>query len=143
MPIQCDIVTQDRPLFSGPVDIVVAPGAEGEMGILPHHAPLLTTLRYGVLKVRAGEREEVFAIGGGVMEVQPDAVTVLADVAEHVDEIDIERAERAKQRAEEHLRQAPAGDVEATLALEAALRRSTLRLGVARRYGRAPRRWKD
>ena len=71
MPIRVEIVSQDRPVFEGDVDIVVAPGEDGEMGILPHHAPLLTTLKPGVLKVRTGGREEVFAIAGGVMEVQP------------------------------------------------------------------------
>jgi len=136
MPIRCEIVTQDRPLFQGDVDIVVAPGTEGEMGILPNHAPLLTTLKYGPLRVRHHGREEVFAIAGGVMEVQPDLVTVLADVGENVEEIDIARAEAARRRAEELLQQGPPPDTQAYLALEAALRRSNLRLEVARRYRR-------
>ena len=144
MTIRCDIVTQDRQLFSGDVDIVVAPGADGEMGILPHHAPLLTTLKYGALRVRAHGQEQVFAIAGGVMEVQPDLVTVLADVGEHVEEIDIARAEAARQRAEQLLKETPPTSIEAYLALEAALRRSNLRLQVARRYrqrgGEFPRR---
>lgn len=136
MPIHCDIVTQDRQLFSGEVDIVVAPGTDGEMGILPHHAPLLTTLNYGVLKVRRGGKEEVFAIAGGVMEVQPDIVTVLADAAENVEEIDVARAEAARQRAEELLKAGPPPNTEAYLALEAAIRRSNLRLKVARQFAR-------
>jgi len=136
MPIRCEIVTQDRPLFQGDVDIVVAPGTEGEMGILPNHAPLLTTLKYGPLRVRHHGREEVFAIAGGVMEVQPDLVTVLADIGENVEEIDIARAEAARRRAEELLQQGPPPDTQAYLALEAALRRSNLRLEVARRYRR-------
>lgn len=136
MPIRCEIVTQDRPLFQGDVDIVVAPGTEGEMGILPNHAPLLTTLKYGPLRVRHHGREEVFAIAGGVMEVQPKLVTVLADVGENVEEIDIARAEAARRRAEELLQQGPPPDTQAYLALEAALRRSNLRLEVARRYRR-------
>jgi len=136
MPIRCEIVTQDRPLFQGDVDIVVAPGTEGEMGILPNHAPLLTTLKYGPLRVRHHGREEVFAIAGGVMEVQPNLVTVLADVGENVEEIDIARAEAARRRAEELLQQGPPPDTQAYLALEAALRRSNLRLEVARRYRR-------
>lgn len=136
MPIHCDIVTQDRQLFSGDVDIVVAPGTDGEMGILPHHAPLLTTLNYGVLRVRHWGKEEVFAIAGGVMEVQPDIVTVLADAAESAEEIDVARAEAAKRRAEELLTQGPPPDTEAYLALEAAIRRSNLRLRVARQYAR-------
>jgi F-type H+-transporting ATPase subunit epsilon len=133
MPIHCDIVSQDRPVFEGDVDIVVAPGTDGEMGILPHHAPLLTTLRPGVLRVRTGGREEVFAISGGVMEVRPDIVTVLADAAERADEIDVARAEEARRRAEESLQAGLAHNSEAYLAAEAALRRSTLRLQVARR----------
>ncbi len=136
MPIRCEIVTQDRRLFEGEVDIVVAPGTEGEMGILPHHAPLLSTLKYGALRVRHHGREEVFAIAGGILEVQPDLVTVLADVGEHVEEIDIARAEAARKRAEEMLKEGPPPSPQAYLALEAALRRSTLRLEVARRYRR-------
>lgn len=132
MPIRCEIVSQDRKVFEGDVDIVVAPGEAGEMGILPHHAPLLTGLKTGVLRVRQGGREEVFAISGGFMEVQPDLVTVLADAAERSDEIDIARAEEARRKAEESLKNAPR-ESQAHLEAEAALRRSTLRLNVARR----------
>jgi len=133
MPIRVEIVSQDRPVFEGDVDIVVAPGEDGEMGILPHHAPLLTTLKPGVLKVRTGTHEDVFAISGGVMEVQPALVTVLADAAERADEIDISRAEEARQRAEASLAAGVPANSEAYLAAEAALRRSNLRLQVARR----------
>ena len=133
MPIRVEIVSQDRPVFEGDVDIVVAPGEDGEMGILPHHAPLLTTLKPGVLKVRSEGREEIFAISGGVMEVQPTIVTVLADAAERSEEIDISRAEEARQRAEASLAAGLPINSEAYLAAEAALRRSNLRLQVARR----------
>ncbi len=133
MPIRVEIVSQDRPVFEGNVDIVVAPGDDGEMGILPHHAPLLTTLKPGVLRVRTAGREEIFAISGGVMEVQPTIVTVLADAAERADEIDIARAEEARQRAEASLASGVPRNSEAYLAAEAALRRSNLRLQVARR----------
>ena len=133
MPIRVEIVSQDRPVFEGDVDIVVAPGEDGEMGILPHHAPLLTTLKPGVLKVRTGGREEVFAIAGGVMEVQPTLVTVLADAAERAEDIDISRAEEARQRAEASLKAGAPPNSEAYLSAEAALRRSNLRLQVARR----------
>jgi F-type H+-transporting ATPase subunit epsilon len=133
MPIRCEIVSQDRIVFEGEVDIVVAPGTDGEMGILPHHAPLLTTLKPGVLKIRQRGAETVFAVAGGVMEVRPDIVTVLADAAEHADDIDVARAEEARQRAEESLRSGVPRDSEAYLAAEAALRRSNLRLQVARR----------
>ena len=126
-------------MYEGDVDIVVAPGVDGEMGILPHHAPLLTTLKPGVLKVRRGGEEEIFAVAGGVMEVRPDIVTVLADAAEHADEIDVARAEEARQRAEESLRAGPLPGSEAFMAAEMALRRSNLRLQVAQRRRRAPR----
>jgi F-type H+-transporting ATPase subunit epsilon len=140
MPIRCEIVSQDRPVFEGDVDIVVAPGVEGEMGILPHHAPLLTTLKPGVLRVRRSGQEQVFAISGGVMEVRPDVVTVLADAAEAAEEIDEARAEEARRRAEESLKSGLPRSSEAYLAAEAALRRSSLRLQVARRRrGTAPR----
>jgi F-type H+-transporting ATPase subunit epsilon len=133
MPIRVEIVSQDRPVFEGDVDIVVAPGADGEMGILPHHTPLLTTLKPGILRVRTQGREEVFAISGGVMEVQPTLVTVLADSAERADEIDVSRAEEARRRAEASLAAGVPPSSEAYLAAEAALRRSNLRLQVARR----------
>jgi F-type H+-transporting ATPase subunit epsilon len=93
MPIRCEIVSQDRMVFEGDVDSVLAPGTEGEMGILPNHAPLLSTLGYGVIKVRYQAQEEYFTVAGGIIEVQPDIVTVLADAAENVREIDIARAQ--------------------------------------------------
>ena len=136
MPIRCEIVSQDRTLFQGEADIVVAPGSEGEMGILPHHAPLLTTLAYGFLRVRHGSKEDVFAVSGGVMEVRPEIVTVLADVGENVAEIDEARAEAARRRAAELLAKGPPPDTDEYLALESALRRSTLRLEAVRRYRR-------
>lgn len=139
MPIRCEIVSQDRLVYEGDVDIVVAPGTDGEMGVLPHHAPLLTTLKPGVLRVRRGGAEEIFAISGGVMEVRPDIVTVLADAAEHADEIDVARAEDARRKAEESLRSGPPPGSEAFIAAEMALRRSNLRLQVAQRRRRAPR----
>lgn len=140
MTIRCEIVSQDRLVFEGDADIVIIPGANGEMGILPNHAPLLSTMVMGVIKVRFSGQEEIFTITGGVVEVQPDLVTVLADAAENVEEIDIARAEEAKKRAEGLLSQGPpAEDLDAYLTLEAALRRSNLRLEAVRRY-RAGRR---
>ncbi len=136
MPIQCEIVTQDKVLFEGPVDIVVAPGTMGEMGILPNHAPLLTTLAYGVLRIRQQGREQAFTIAGGFMEVRPEIVTVLADVGERIDEIDEARAAAAKDRAEQLLKEGPPPDTDAYLAIQAALRKSTLRLDAVRRYRR-------
>ena len=134
MTIRCEIVSQDRTVFTGDVDIVVLPGAAGEMGILPKHAPVLTTLKYGVVKVRKNGKEEIFAVAGGVAEVQPDIVTILADAAENVEEIDESRAEAARKRAEEILKKGVPQDTDAYLAMEAALRRSNLRLDAARRF---------
>ena len=135
MPIRCEIVSQDRTVFQGDVDIVLLPGAGGEMGILPHHAPVLTTLKYGVVKIRRNGKEDIFAVAGGVAEVQPEIVTILADAAENVEEIDVARAETAKRRAEELLAKGiPSDASDKYLSIEAALRRSNLRLDVARRY---------
>src|SRR5262245_57326195 len=133
MPIRCEIISQDRIVFQGDVDIVILPGSAGELGILPHHAPLLTTLDYGTIKVRQSGREQVFAVTGGLAEVLPDIVTILADAAENVDEIDVVRAEAAKKRAEKALESTAPQDPEKLFA-EAALRRSQLRLDVVKRY---------
>ena len=133
MPIRCEIVSQDRTVFEGDVDIVVLPGAAGEMGVLPHHVPLLTTLKYGFVKVRAKGHEEIFTVAGGVAEVQPNVVTVLADAAENVKEIDATRAEAARKRAEAALRKLKP-DTDAYTNFEAALRRSNLRLDAVKRY---------
>jgi F-type H+-transporting ATPase subunit epsilon len=137
MTIRCEIVSQDRTVFQDDVDIVVLPGASGEMGILPHHAPVLTTLKYGVIKVRRQGREDLFAVAGGVAEVQPTIVTVLADAAENIEDIDIVRAKAAKKRAEDALANlSPESDRDVYLVMEAALRRSNLRLDVVRRYSK-------
>ena len=140
MPIRCEIVSQDRMVYEGDADMVLVPGEGGLMGILPNHAPLLSTLTFGILTVRSGENEEHFTVAGGVVEVQPEVITVLADAAENVGEIDIARAEAARQRAEEFLKAGPPEDADSFMAIEAALRRSNLRLEAVRRYGRAPRR---
>ena len=134
MPLKLEIVTQERRVYSADdVEMVVAPGVEGEMGILPHHAPLITALQEGMMRVkRAGGDKEVLAIHGGFMEVLPDKVTVLADTAERAEEIDIARAEAARQRAEE-LTQQHREDKTDYARAEAALRRSSLRLKVASR----------
>jgi F-type H+-transporting ATPase subunit epsilon len=100
MTIRCEIVSQDRMVFEGDVDIVVLPGADGEMGVLPHHAPLLTTLKYGIIKVRQKANEQIFTVAGGVAEIQPNIVTVLADAAENIEEIDVARAEAARRSAQ-------------------------------------------
>jgi len=137
--MRCEIVTQDRGLFSGEVDMVLAPGSEGELGILPHHAPLLTNLTLGVLRVRQGGQERAFTIAGGVMDVRPDRVTVLADSGENIDEIDEARAEAARERAQHMLAEGPAVSDHQMREAEDALRRSKLRLDAVRRYRRARR----
>lgn len=114
--------------------MVILPGMGGEMGILPRHAPVLTTLKFGVVRVRRAGSDQLFAVAGGVAEVQPDLVTVLADAAENVEEIDVKRAELARQRAQEALAKGVPAGSDAMLSIEAALRRSNLRLDVARRY---------
>ena len=136
MTIRCEIVSQDRQVFEGEADIIVLPGTDGEMGILPHHAPLLTTLRFGVIRVRTKDHEDIFTVAGGVAEVQPDLVTILADSAENVEEIDVARAEDARKRAEDYLSQSTPVDTDALMKLEAALRRSNLRLDAVKRYRR-------
>jgi F-type H+-transporting ATPase subunit epsilon len=134
VPLKLEIVTQERRVYSADdVEMVVAPGTEGEMGILPHHAPLITALQEGIMRVkRASGDEEVLAIHGGFMEVLPDKVTVLADTAERAEEIDLARAEEARQRAEELMQQHREDKVDYARA-EAALRRSSLRLKPASR----------
>jgi F-type H+-transporting ATPase subunit epsilon len=133
MPIRCEIVTQERLLFSENVDMVIAPGSDGELGILPHHAPLLTALNFGELRIKRDGGEVSFAIGGGILEVTPEKVTVLADSAERADDIDLARAEEARQRAETILAEGPPADEDALAALDAALRRSQVRLKVGRK----------
>ena len=135
MTIRCEIVSQDRTVFQDDVDIIVLPGSAGEMGILPKHAPVLTTLKYGVIKIRQHGQEKLFAVAGGVAEVQPDIVTILADAAENIEDIDVTRAQAARKRAEDALaRLSPEEDRDAYFIMQAALRRSNLRLDVVRRY---------
>jgi F-type H+-transporting ATPase subunit epsilon len=139
MPIRCEIVSQDRQVFSGDAELVMLPGVEGDMGILPNHSPVLTVLRYGVIAVRTKQGEEYFTVAGGVAEVQPDQVTILADAAENVAEIDVQRAEAAKGRAEDLLKQAGEADSDRYLMIQAALRRSTLRIDAVRRFRQGQR----
>jgi len=126
--MKLDIVTAEGVVYSNEVDVVVAPGIEGQLGILPHHAPLMTTLQPGELRVRKGGEEFSLAISGGFLEVRPDRVIILADAAERAEEIDVRRAEEAKRRAEERLRQ-PTPEVDVAEA-EAALHRALARLQV-------------
>ncbi|MHB8932495.1 MAG: ATP synthase F1 subunit epsilon [Bellilinea sp.] len=134
MPIHCEIVSQDRVVFQDDVDIVVVPGLEGVMGILPNHAPLLSTLQFGIVTVRKQGQEEYFTVAGGVVDVSGDEVIILANAAENVDEIKIQRAEAAKQRAETMLKDRAGGKVEDLESLQASLKRSTLRISAVQRY---------
>ena len=129
-----EVVTAERMVFSDDVNMVVAWGTEGQLGILPHHAPLMTMLRPGDLLIRKDDGEEYLAISGGFLEVRPDKVIILADACERAEEIDVTRAEAAKRRAEEILK-ARLPQVDAAAA-EAALRRSLARLKVAEKKRR-------
>ncbi len=133
--LHLEIVTIERKIYDDQVNMVIAPGSEGVLGILPRHTPLLTALTYGELQIKKdGQEDQFFAIGGGFMEVQPDHVVVLADAAERAEEINVERAEAARRRAEEFLGRAKAEEDFARA--EAALRRSIIRLKVAERRRR-------
>lgn len=134
MTINCEIVSQDRVVFKGEADIVVLPGQEGQMGILPRHAPVLTALNYGIITVRLKGQEEHFTVAGGVAEILPEKVTILADAAENVEEIDVERAIKAKERAEERLKLITSSDADRYLRVSSALKRSNLRLQAAQKY---------
>jgi F-type H+-transporting ATPase subunit epsilon len=141
MTIQCDIVTQERTVFSQQVASVSLPGVAGRMGILPNHSALLTTLAFGDVWVRHTDgAEEHFAIGGGYAEVQPDHVIILADSAEQAEEIDVERAERAREHAEQAMQGAVHEDPERYAQIQASLRRAQIRLDVGRRFSGRRRR---
>jgi F-type H+-transporting ATPase subunit epsilon len=134
MTINCEIVSQDRVVFKGEADIVVLPGMAGQMGILQKHTPVLTTLNYGIITVRLKGVEEYFTVAGGIAEVLPDKVTVLADAAENVEEIDIERAIKARERAEEKMKLTMTTDTDRYMRASSALKRSNLRLQAAQKY---------
>jgi F-type H+-transporting ATPase subunit epsilon len=131
-----EIVTPDRALLREEVDEVVVPGSQGEFGVLPGHTPLLSTLKIGELWYRQGQEKHYVAIAFGFVEVLPDRVTVLAQVGERAQEIDVQRAERAKQRAEQRLAQAQPQLTQIDFDIERAriaLMKSLLRLQVASR----------
>ena len=109
MPIRLEVVSPERRAVTDEVDMVVVPGIEGQLGILPHHTPLISALGIGELKIRKGTSEQVMLISGGFVEVRPDRVVVMADIAEHSEEIDEARAVEARKRAEEELQRADAG----------------------------------
>ncbi len=135
MPIRLDIVTPERLAFSDDVDEVVCPGVEGQLGILPHHAPLLTTLGLGELRIRTGSEVDAFAIAGGFLQVRPDRVVVMAETAELGSEIDLERARHAREEAERTLEAAYLEPADLARA-RAGLQKALLRIRVAERHRR-------
>ncbi len=132
--LKLEIVTAEGTVFADDVNEVVAWGIEGQLGILPHHAPLMTMLQPGDLLIRKDNEEHYLAISGGFLEVRPDKVIILADACERAEEIDMERAEAARRRAEEILKTRPP-EVD-TAAAEAALRRSLARIKAAEKRRR-------
>ncbi|MDA0733114.1 MAG: F0F1 ATP synthase subunit epsilon [Chloroflexi bacterium] len=133
-PMLLEIITAERQVYLDEVDVVVAPGIEGHLGILPHHAPLMTVLQPGELMVRKDGVESYLVVTGGFMEVLGNKVTILADAAENSGEIDEQRAQAAVERAQEQVRNRES-DVQLEEALHS-LRRAQVRVGVARRRRR-------
>ncbi len=131
MPFQLSIVTAARTVLNEEVDMVIAPGAAGDLGILARHEPLLTTLKPGELRVLQNGQWDYLAVAGGFMQVDPRGVTVLADAAERVEEIDVARAEEARRRAETNLQTAQ--DIQTRAEAQAALLRAIARIGVLER----------
>jgi F-type H+-transporting ATPase subunit epsilon len=129
------VVSVERSLFDGEVEFVIANGADGELGVLARHAPLMTILKPGPLRIQEtiGGPEQVLFVGGGFLEVLPDRVTVLADVAEHADEISVERAEEARRRAQEKLAGTVTADEEVEFQNALAMAEARLRLARMRR----------
>ncbi|MBI3751634.1 MAG: F0F1 ATP synthase subunit epsilon [Chloroflexi bacterium] len=140
MPLLLEIVTPERLAYSDQVDEVIVPGSEGELGILPHHAPLLAMLGVGELRIKKAATEESFAIAGGFVQVRPDKVVIMAEMADMAAEIDLERAHEARREAE---RVIETGFHEGAdlVAARAALQQALLRIRVAeRRHREGPRR---
>ncbi len=135
--IKLEIVTAERLIYSEDVNMVVAPGVMGYLGILPHHAPLMTMLQPGELRIKKESGEIALAVTGGFMEVRPEKILVLADAAERAEEIDIARAEAARKRAEERIKEQGVGGAD-RLRAELALQRSLARLKVAEKRRKKP-----
>ena len=135
--LQVEIVTGERVVHQDEgVDMVVAPGAEGSLGILPRHAPLFSLLKSGELRIKKGGAEDAFVVFGGFIQVNDDRVVVMSDTAEHVEEIDVERAEAARRSAEEALAQRREAGEDLADA-DAALRHAALRLRVGQQRRRS------
>jgi len=134
MPLAVEIVTAERSVLSDTADMVIAPGAEGVLGILPRHAALISLLKPGELRLKKGGEEVAIAVAGGILQVESDHVRVLADAAEHAEEIDEARAREALERARQ--RMAEAREHEDTAAIMAAVERATVRLRIVERRRR-------
>ncbi len=137
--IKIDIVTAERSVFSEEVDIVIAPGIDGELGILPRHTPLMTALKPGEIIARKGTDEYSLVVSGGFLEVRPERVIILADSVERAEEIDISRAEEAKRRAEQRMTEKYEPGFDAAR-VEATLQRALARMKVAERHRKRRRR---
>ena len=135
MPIKLEIVTPERLVFDETVDGVTLPGSEGELGVLPNHAPLVSTLGVGELRIRSGGSEDWFAIVGGFVQVLPDKVVVMAETADLSSEIDLEKAAAARRDAEQALESGYKEGVDLSAA-RAALQAALLRERVAQRRHR-------
>jgi len=133
VPVPLRVVSLEQSLFEGDVDFVVATGIDGELGILPRHAPLLTVLKPGQLKIEHGGQEELLFVGGGFLEVLPDRITVLASVAERAGEIDEQAAESARKHAQDSLAGVTTTSEEAEFRLALEVAEARLRLARARR----------
>jgi F-type H+-transporting ATPase subunit epsilon len=139
MPLLLEIVTPERLAYSDTVDAVNLPGIEGELGVLPHHAPLVSMLGIGELRIRKGGAEESFAIVGGFLQVRPDRVVVMAETADMASEIDLEKAQEARREAERAIEGGRIDEVNLAAA-RAALQQALLRIRVAeRRHREGPR----
>ncbi len=135
MPLHLEIVTPERLAYSDDVDMVLVPGIEGELGILPHHTPLVSLLGLGELKIRKDGQEESFAIVGGFLQVRPDKVVVMAETASMASEIDLERAQEARMEAQRALESGFREGADLAAA-RAALQQSLLHIRVAERHRR-------
>jgi F-type H+-transporting ATPase subunit epsilon len=130
VPLHLEVITPERRVYEDDVDMVIAPASEGYVGILPHHAPLFTTLGPGEFRVKKGGVEEALAVFGGFMDVRADRVVVLTDAAEHAEEIDAARAQQARESAQRALAAGPASAADEQRA-RAALQRALVRLRVS------------
>jgi F-type H+-transporting ATPase subunit epsilon len=135
VPLRLEVITPERVVYTDDVDMVIAPATDGYVGILPHHAPLLTTLGPGEFRVKKGGVEEVLAVFGGFMDVRGDRVTVLTEDAEHAEDIDAKQAQEARDRAQQALQAGPMSAADEARA-RASLQRALVRIRVSERRRR-------